>query len=62
MNESTRRLNGLAEVERIKFLRKATIDSLNGAIALTIHNLGVSETRALLAKMRWQLSEFDPNE
>jgi hypothetical protein len=62
MSESTRRLNGLAEVERIKFLRKATIDSLNGAVALTIHNLGVSETRALLAKMRWQLSEFDPNE
>jgi hypothetical protein len=62
MSESTRRLNGLAEVERIKFLRKATIDALNGAIALTIHNLGVSETRALLAKMRWQLSEFDPND
>jgi hypothetical protein len=62
MSDGPRRLNGLAEIERLKFLRKATIDSLNGAIALTIHNLGVTETRALLAKMRWQLSEFDPNE
>jgi hypothetical protein len=62
MNDEPRRLNGLAEIERLKFLRKATIDSFNGAIALTIHNLGVSETRNLLAKMRWQLSEFDPND
>jgi hypothetical protein len=62
MNDEPRRLNGLAEIERLKFLRKATIDALNGSIALTIHNLGVSETRALLAKMRWQLSEFDPND
>jgi hypothetical protein len=62
MNDEPRRLNGLAEIERIKFLRKATIDALNGSIALTIHNLGVSETRALLAKMRWRLSEFDPND
>jgi hypothetical protein len=62
MNDEPRRLNGLAEIERLKFLRKATIDALNGSIALTIHNLGVSETRALLAKVRWQLSEFDPND
>jgi hypothetical protein len=57
-----RKLNACDDIERVRFLRKATIDALNGSIALTIHNLGVSETRALLAKMRWQLSEFDPNE
>jgi hypothetical protein len=56
------RRNGLAEVERIKFLQKATRDSLSGAIALAIHNLGITETRNLLAKHRWQLAEFDPNE
>jgi hypothetical protein len=62
MSESTRRLNGLAEIERLKFLRKATIDALNGAIALTIHNLGVTETRNLLAKVRWHLKDFDKND
>jgi hypothetical protein len=62
MSESTRRLNGLAEVERIKFLRKANRDAIQGAVALYIHNFGITETRDYLAKMRWQLSEFDPND
>jgi hypothetical protein len=62
MNDDPRRLNGLAEVERIKFLRKASRDAINGALALYIHNFGVSEAREYLAKMRWQLSEFDPND
>lgn len=56
------RTNALAEVERVKFLQKATRDSLSGAIALAIHNLGITETRNLLAKYRWQLAEFDPND
>ena len=62
MNDDPRRLNGLAEIERIKFLRKASRDAINGALALYIHNFGVSEARDYLAKMRWQLSEFDPND
>jgi hypothetical protein len=62
MSDGPRRLNGLAEIERLKFLRKATIDALNGAIALTVHNLGVTETRNLLAKVRWHLKDFDKND
>lgn len=62
MKDEPRRLNALAEVERVKYLRKATKDALNGSIALCIHNLGITETRDLLAKMRWQLKDYDPNE
>jgi hypothetical protein len=62
MANDHRRINALAEVERVKFLQKATRDALTGAITLSIHNLGITETRNLLAQHRWRLAEFDPNE
>ena len=62
MANEHRRINALAEIEKVKFLRKASQDSLNGAVALYIHNFGITEARDYLATMRWRLAEFDPNE